>query len=410
MMNRYLPSFSVHHALSILAASIFFGLGFAACGSGLDAGSDGSDVQVTAETTDDAFVAPPDTEALADVDAIGDVSDVMGVDLVTERDAAPDVDDVAVVSDVSVRDVLSDGASGDDGQTLDDGETPDDGETLDDAVETLDDAVDDVLSPDVFDDDAVDDVIGDIAGPGSFDDLADLSGSDLRAALLERISGHTVLGYEGEGVARQVLFAVVDAHDGRLECVYTGRTVAAEDPLAAPLGTGPGPAIDTTPNQDCRWPDGSPVSGGCAFNTEHSWPRSLGANNPPASSDLHHLFPSLDGANNQRGSYVFGETVCTGSACPWSEGESEFGVRSDGTRVFQVRQRFQGDIARAQFYFAVRYARAIDATVEATLRAWHLADPPDADEMARNDAIERYQHNRNPFVDRPDFVSRLLDF
>jgi hypothetical protein len=36
--------------------------------------------------------------------------------------------------------------------------------------------------------------------------------------------------------------------------------------------------------------------------------------------------------------------------------------------------------------------------------AWHAADPPDADEMLRNEVVYRYQGNRNPFVDHPEWV------
>jgi endonuclease I len=42
------------------------------------------------------------------------------------------------------------------------------------------------------------------------------------------------------------------------------------------------------------------------------------------------------------------------------------------------------------------------------LLAWHLADPPDAEELARNDVIQSFQGNRNPFVDHPQWASRAL--
>ena len=43
-----------------------------------------------------------------------------------------------------------------------------------------------------------------------------------------------------------------------------------------------------------------------------------------------------------------------------------------------------------------------------TLLAWHAADPPDAAERARNDAIyTTYQHNRNPFIDHPEWVEAI---
>ena len=43
-----------------------------------------------------------------------------------------------------------------------------------------------------------------------------------------------------------------------------------------------------------------------------------------------------------------------------------------------------------------------------TLVAWSLADPPDALERDRNDLVDgTYQHNRNPFIDHPEWVCSI---
>jgi hypothetical protein len=44
-----------------------------------------------------------------------------------------------------------------------------------------------------------------------------------------------------------------------------------------------------------------------------------------------------------------------------------------------------------------------------TLLLWHEQDPVDANEELRNDLIfERYQHNRNPFVDHPEWAALVF--
>ena len=43
------------------------------------------------------------------------------------------------------------------------------------------------------------------------------------------------------------------------------------------------------------------------------------------------------------------------------------------------------------------------------LLQWHLQDPPDAEEIARNDYIQSIQGNRNPFIDRPTWIN-FIDF
>lgn len=180
-------------------------------------------------------------------------------------------------------------------------------------------------------------------------------------------------GIEGAGI---------DVRDGGIECIYTGAVTA---------------------------PDGTRMPGG-DFNTEHSWPKSDGARRFPRKGDLHHLFPTRIEANSQRASYEFGDTVCADRACPWAQGGSELGTDDAGRTVFEVRPSYRGDVARAHFYFAVRYRLRISAAEEEVLRRWHEQDPPDRRERERNDDIEAVQGNRNPFVDDPHLVGRIDDF
>lgn len=226
------------------------------------------------------------------------------------------------------------------------------------------------------------------ATPPSYADIERLTGDAFKSAIFDRIKNHRGLGYN---TARKQMFARTaegfQNEHGKLECVYTGREVD---------------------------PTGSTAAGG--FNTEHSWPQSMGAKNEPAKSDLHHLFPVDNRANSVRGNWPFGEPGCaadttgTSGHCSFGEGGSYMGKDSNNRNVFQVREEKRGDIARAHFYFAVRYNLHIPNTEEAVLRQWNDEDPVDAIELRRNAAIQALQNNRNPFVDRPDFVAKIADY
>ena len=52
---------------------------------------------------------------------------------------------------------------------------------------------------------------------------------------------------------------------------------------------------------------------------------------------------------------------------------------------------------------AVGYMGMLD-----TLIAWHLQDPPNAQEVLRNEVIYGFQGNRNPFIDHPEWVECLF--
>lgn len=198
----------------------------------------------------------------------------------------------------------------------------------------------------------------------------------LKNALLSLIDNHNSLGYDG---ARQAMFYSIDNVNGWVECVYTGQLVQT---------------------------NGIPDVNTQHMNTEHTWPQSLGAEGV-AKSDLYHLYPTNDTANSVRGNLPFGVVV---SGQNWSVGGSKRGNNSTGTLVFEPRDVHKGDVARAMFYFCVRYdnpSAPFFNNQEQVLRTWHLSDPVSIKETNRNNAIELLQNNRNPFVDHPEFVERI---
>ena len=145
-------------------------------------------------------------------------------------------------------------------------------------------------------------------------------------------------------------------------------------------------------------------------NTEHSWPQSKFSSKFPKGiqkADLHALFPVRHHVNSTRGSVPYGivETIRK-QPCE----ESALGYNKNNELVFEPSEASKGDVARATFYFAVRYKKTIDATQEAVLRQWHELDPVTPEELERNEQIFQSQHVRNPFVDHPEWVAQINDF
>ncbi len=147
-------------------------------------------------------------------------------------------------------------------------------------------------------------------------------------------------------------------------------------------------------------------------NVEHTWPQSRFTHSfrtDLQKADLHHLFPSDSEINSTRGNFPFGEVDRDKKILKCQN--SRFGSSiKGGELVFQPPQDHRGNVARALFYFSVRYLISIDPKQEQFLRQWHKADPVDAEEAARNEEIFKAQGNRNPFIDIPDLESQISDF
>lgn len=149
------------------------------------------------------------------------------------------------------------------------------------------------------------------------------------------------------------------------------------------------------------------------INCEHTWPQSRFSKKFAKGfqkADLHHLYPTNSRANNERGNGPFGETNAKGlNGCPASaKGAST--TAGNGINYFQPPIEHRGNVARALFYFSVRYQMPIDRVQEGFLRQWHHDDPVDEQELDRNNQIEDLQWNRNPFIDFPQLVNSIKDF
>lgn len=222
-------------------------------------------------------------------------------------------------------------------------------------------------------------------GQGNYyDAVIDLTGQELYTALHSLISTNTYTSYDG---AKVFLFQQLDNHNGYVTCIYTGYEHYV----------------------------GYNYNGSSDPNTEHTYAQSWFSSSESTrkKADLHHLFPSTMQVNSSRGNYPL-FTVANHAAAdvyyndtPW---QSFRGLSSNGYTVFEPADESKGNIARALLYFNTRYYDSLtqqNVNMIPDLVQWHNDDPPDAAEIARNNAIQGFQTNRNPFVDHPEFVGRI---
>ena len=158
------------------------------------------------------------------------------------------------------------------------------------------------------------------------------------------------------------------------------------------------------------------------YNREHIFPQSLFYKRAPMRSDYFHVLPTDGKVNGMRGSYPFGEVV---GEVKWkSRNGSKLGHSNYPKyrgMVFEPIDEFKGDVARALLYFATRYERQMPRFKEhamtngssqqaykkwflKTLVKWHQQDPVSVHERQRNEAGCKFQKNRNPFIDNPEWV------
>jgi len=167
------------------------------------------------------------------------------------------------------------------------------------------------------------------------------------------------------------------------------------------------------------------------YNREHSFPASWmgGDNQYPMYADLHHIVPTDGYANNKRSSFPFGRVgTATWTSLNGSKLGPSIAPGYSGT-VFEPIDEFKGDFARIMFYMVTRYENVVtswpsnDANAAAVLDGsawpafkqwtkelylfWHENDPVSQKEIARNDSIYLIQHNRNPFIDHPEYARQI---
>ncbi len=198
---------------------------------------------------------------------------------------------------------------------------------------------------------------------------------------------HTTLGYQP---ARLFMYTDIDNVNDSIYCVYSGYSK--------------------------KWTIDSSGTNPSPINCEHTVPQSFFSQSEPMRSDIHHLFPTFGNWNSIRSNHPFAEIsdqstqiwmFLDGSSTAYPTSNIEF-YSEYAAQLFEPREDHKGNVARAAFYFYTMYSntgRSItDLADPEVLLQWHLMDPVDNLELERNNAIEFYQGNRNPYIDFPSLV------
>ena len=232
-----------------------------------------------------------------------------------------------------------------------------------------------------------------------------LTGNPLKIALHNIIKGHASISY---GNILNAFWSTDNKGNGVVWDMYSDR------PGSTP------PYIYYLGQDNC----GNYSSEGDCYNREHSWPQSWFNEQTTPRTDLHHIFPTDGYVNGRRSNYAFGEVR---SASWTSQNGSKLGVCKtpgfSGT-VFEPIDEYKGDFARAIMYMSVRYYSedgswsSSDMTNKSEIKKWAIdmllrwneLDPVSEKEKERNEAIYNdFQHNRNPFVDHPEYARMIWD-
>jgi len=161
---------------------------------------------------------------------------------------------------------------------------------------------------------------------------------------------------------------------------------------------------------------------GSGWNREHVWAKSRGdfGTTEGPGTDCHNLHASDITVNSFRNNRWFDN--CT---TPYNTTGCYY---DDATWTWEPRDAVKGDVARTIFYMATRYEGdngepdlevidyfpANDATKEpvhaklSTLLEWNTEDPVDDFERNRNNVVYGFQHNRNPYIDHPEYVNEVF--
>lgn len=220
---------------------------------------------------------------------------------------------------------------------------------------------------------------------------------ELKTALFKIINKHTDVGYDG----LYEVYQTADNKDGEIWDMYS----------TCSFSLGKGDRCGNYKNVcDC-------------YNREHTIPQSWFNERRPMKSDAFHVYPTDGKVNGLRSNYPHGET---NGAAVGGKGLGKLGtcsVQGYSGKVYEPDDEYKGDIARTYFYFVTCYESQIpsfkgDALAQNTypsladwfyklMLEWHRQDPVSQKELDRQEAVYKFQHNRNPFIDYPELAEHI---
>ena len=139
--------------------------------------------------------------------------------------------------------------------------------------------------------------------------------------------------------------------------------------------------------------------------------------------DIYNLFPCNDEVPINKADYppgIVNEVIYSNGV--WKSGLGL--IAGVSVNLYEPAEEYRGDFARVAMYMATIYSvdwwhglgvnffsdteyPTLNGYAKRTLLQWHREDPVSGIEKSRNDAVEKIQGNRNPFVDFPDLVEYI---
>ena len=158
------------------------------------------------------------------------------------------------------------------------------------------------------------------------------------------------------------------------------------------------------------YPKNAHVSGNAAnkWNKEHTYPQSKISSD--AKRDSIHIFADDWKTNGARSNYQFSEVAHNSSTAVKDSGNRVTANYKSGS-YFEPCDAAKGEVARATLYIYVKYGHSVTgnfSSLDLCLK-WNREFPVTTWEILRNNRNYSEQHNRNPFIDHPEFADLMFN-